>query len=79
MVEITTVELQIQWSFSMRGIVSYAKGEVNKLTQGYVLNSKWKKAYPPSSKSLPVLLELAGFSRNIVFIEEPKIGMKKYW
>jgi hypothetical protein len=40
MVEITTVELQIQWSFSMRGIVSYAKGEVNKLTQGYVLNSK---------------------------------------
>jgi hypothetical protein len=32
-----------------------------------------------SRKSLPVVMELAGFSREALFIEEPKVGMNKYW
>jgi hypothetical protein len=32
-----------------------------------------------SKKSFPVFLELAGFSQEDVFIEEPKAGVNKYW
>jgi hypothetical protein len=32
-----------------------------------------------SKKSFPVFLELAGFSQEDVFIEEPKAGVSKCW
>jgi hypothetical protein len=32
-----------------------------------------------SKKSFPLFLELAGFSQEDVFIEEPKAGVSKYW